>query len=229
MLMEKERKEIVEYGRKMSSSGLSKGTSGNLSIYDPETGYMAISPSGLGYFDTNPEDVVIMDLKHNIIDGDRKPSSEYGLHTIFYLTKPEARAVVHTHSTFCTTLACLNVPIKAVHYVIGGAGVSEVPCAEYATFGTEQLAENVKKALLNHSKSKAVLLANHGLVTSGPNMAKAFNLAVNLEFVAEMQWRASCMGTPVVLSDAEMDIVMESFKSYGQPKKAEEKKDGVGY
>lgn len=228
MMMEKERNEIVEYGQKMSSAGLSKGTSGNISIYDPESGYMAISPSGVGYFDTKPEDVVIMDLKGNIIDGTRKPSSEHGLHTIMYLCKPEARAVVHTHSTFCTTLACLRTPLKAVHYVIGGAGVAEIPCAEYTTFGTPQLAENVKEAIGNR-KSRAVLLANHGLVTSGPNLAKAFGLAVNLEFVAEMQWRASCIGTPVVLSNAEMDTVMESFKSYGQPKKPEEPKDGTGY
>lgn len=226
MLMEKERKEIAAYGRKMSAAGLSKGTSGNISIYDPETGYMAISPSGLDYFDTEPEDVVVMDLKNNIIDGTRKPSSEHGLHTVIYLNKPDARAVVHTHSTFCTTMACLNTPLKAVHYVVGGAGVPEVPCAEYATFGTRQLADNVKKVI---GKSKAVLLANHGLVTSGPSLAKAFGLAVNLEFVAEMQWRASCIGTPVVLSNEEMETVMESFKSYGQPQKASEKKDGMGY
>lgn len=226
MLMEKERIEIVEYGCKMSSAGLSKGTSGNISIYDPVTRYMAISPSGLDYFATQPEDVVVMDLDNHIIDGERKPSSEHGLHNVMYLNKPDARAVVHTHSTFCTTIACLNMPLKAVHYVIGGAGVPEVPCAEYATFGSMELAENVKKAL---GKSKAVLLANHGLVTSGPNLAKAFGLAVNLEFVAEMQWRASCIGSPVVLSDEEMMVVMESFKSYGQPGKAGAKKDGAGY
>lgn len=226
MLMEKERIEITEYGRKMSSSGLSKGTSGNISIYDPETGYMAISPSGLDYFSTQPEDIVVMDLKNNIIDGTRKPSSEHGLHTVMYQNKPEARAAVHTHSAFCTTISCLNLPLRAVHYVIGGAGVPEVPCAEYATFGTMELAENVEKVI---GKSKAVLLANHGLVTCGPTLAKAFGLAVNLEFVAEMQWRASCMGNPVVLSNAEMDVVMESFKSYGQPGKAGEKKDGTGY
>ena len=226
MLMQKERIEIVEYGRKMSSAGLSKGTSGNISIYDPVTRYMAISPSGLDYFATQPEDVVVMDLDNHIIDGERKPSSEHGLHTVMYLNKQDARAVVHTHSTFCTTIACLNMPLKAVHYVIGGAGVPEVPCAEYATFGSMELAENVKKAL---GKSKAVLLANHGLVTSGPNLAKAFGLAVNLEFVAEMQWRASCVGSPVVLSDEEMMVVMESFKSYGQPGKAGAKKDGTGY
>jgi L-fuculose-phosphate aldolase len=228
MLMEKERKEIADYGRKMSSSGLSKGTSGNISIYDPETGYMAISPSGLGYFETEPEDVVVMDLDGKIIDGSRKPSSEHNLHATMYQCKLDARAVVHAHSTFCTTMACLNRPVKAVHYVIGGAGAPEIPCAEYATFGTLELAASVKKAI-GSSQSRAVLLANHGLVTSGPSLAKAFGLAVNLEFVAEMEWRASCIGTPAVLSNGEIDVVMERFKSYGQPKKESVKKDGMGY
>ncbi|WP_040213214.1 L-fuculose-phosphate aldolase [Clostridium polynesiense] len=227
MLMEKERIEVVEYGKRMSSSGLSKGTSGNISVYNPETGYMAISPSGIGYFDTKPEDVVIMDLEGNIIDGTKKPSSEHGLHSIFYKEKPEARAVVHTHSTYCTTFACLNQPLKAVHYVIAGAGVSKVPCAEYATFGSSELAHNVITAC---DKGKAVLLANHGLVTCGPSLQKAFGLAVNMEFVAEMQWRGMAVGTPVVLDDKEMDNVMECFKSYGQPAKTtEEKKDGNCY
>lgn len=105
MLMEKERIEIVEYGKKMSSAGLCKGTSGNISIYDPETGYMAISPSGIGYFETEPEDVVVMKLDGTIVEGNRAPSSEHGLHSVIYLNKPEARAVVHTHSIYCTTFA----------------------------------------------------------------------------------------------------------------------------
>lgn len=225
MLMEKARQEIADFGRKMSADGLSKGTSGNLSIYDPETGYMAIGPSGLGYFETEAEDVVVMTLDGKIVDGKRKPSSEHDLHAVFYRNKPDARAVVHTHSTYCTTFACLNMPLKAAHYVIAGAGVAEVPCAEYATFGSPELAKN---AITACGKSRAVLLANHGLVTCGPSMAKAFGLAVNMEFVAEMQWRAMAVGQPVVLSNQEMDHVMEEFKSYGQPKK-EEKKDGMGY
>lgn len=226
MLMEKERIKVVEFGKKMSSSGLSKGTSGNISVYDPETGYMAISPSGIGYFETNPEDVVIMDLDGNIIDGTRKPSSEHGLHTIFYKNKPEARAVVHTHSNFCTTFACLNMPLRAVHYVIGGAGAAVVPCAKYATFGTQELADNVIEAC---GKGRAVLLANHGLVTCGVSLEKAFGLAVNMEFIAEMQWRCMSVGQPVILSDEEMDNVMDKFKSYGQPAKSENKNDIKGY
>lgn len=226
MLMEKERNDIVEFGKQMSSQGLSKGTSGNLSCYDPETGYMAIGPSGLGYFDTTPEDIVIMDLEGNIIEGKRKPSSEHNLHATVYKHHPEARAVVHTHSTYCTTFACLRQPLKAVHYVISGAGVDEVPCAEYATFGTPELAENVGKAM---GESKALLLANHGLVTCGPNMAKAFSLAVNMEFVAEMQWRCMAVGTPSVLTGEEMAAVRVRMQSYGQAKKPGEPKDTVGY
>ena len=218
MLMEKERIEIVEYGKKMSSAGLCKGTSGNISIYDPETGYMAISPSGIGYFETEPEDVVVMKLDGTIVEGNRAPSSEHGLHSVIYLNKPEARAVVHTHSIYCTTFAALNQPLKAVHYVIGGAGVSEIPCAPYCTFGTPELAESVKNTI---GDSKAVLLQNHGLVASGPKLAKAFSLAVNLEFVAEIQYRALCIGQPCVLSDEQM--------AEGQPAKNNEKKDGMGY
>ena len=84
--MQEEREQIVEYGKKMSADRLTSGTSGNISIYNAEKGYMAISPSGIGYFDVKPEDVVIMDLDANIVDGDKKPSSEWALHTAMYKT-----------------------------------------------------------------------------------------------------------------------------------------------
>ena len=115
MLMQEERELVVEYGKKMSAARLSTGTSGNISIYNAEKGLMAISPSGIDYFSTRPEDVVITDLDANIVDGDKKPSSEWGLHTTFYRHKPHARAVVHTHSMYCTTFAVLGQPIRAVY------------------------------------------------------------------------------------------------------------------
>ena len=99
---------VVEYGRKMSTDRLSTGTSGNISVCNAEKGLMAISPSGMDYFSTTPEDVVITDLEANIVDGVRKPSSEWALHTAFYRHKPHARAVVHTHSMYCTTFAVLG-------------------------------------------------------------------------------------------------------------------------
>lgn len=211
-----EKKELVEYGKKMSAEGLSSGTSGNLSIYLKEEGVVLITPSGIGYFDTTPEDIVVMDLEGNIIEGSRKPSSEWHLHTLFYKNKPEARAVVHTHSKFCTTLATLRMPIKAVHYVIADAGTNEVPCAPYRRYGTEELA---KVAVESAGESNAVLLANHGIVVCGKNLKSAYGLAKGMEYVAEIQVTAMSVGEPVVLSKEEMDEVLEGFKTYGQVKR----------
>ena len=211
-----EKKELVEYGKKMSAEGLSSGTSGNLSIYLKEEGVVLITPSGIGYFDTTPEDIVAMDLEGNIIEGTRKPSSEWHLHTLFYKNKPEARAVVHTHSKFCTTLATLRMPIKAVHYVIADAGTNEVPCAPYRRYGTEELA---KVAVESAGESNAVLLANHGIVVCGKNLKSAYGLAKGMEYVAEIQVTAMSVGEPVVLSKEEMDEVLEGFKTYGQVKR----------
>ena len=214
MLMQEERELVVEYGKKVSLAGLCPGTSGNISIYNAEKGLMAISPSGMDYFSTQPEDVVITDLEANIVDGARKPSSEWGLHTTFYKHKPQARAVVHTHSMYCTTFAVLGQPIRAVHYVIGDTGVATVPCAPYYPFGTLELAEAAIKVC---GESNAVLLGNHGLVTCGSSLKSAYSLACNMEYIAELQYRAMCIGKPNILSDEEMADVMERFKSYGQP------------
>lgn len=211
-----EKKELVEYGKKMSAEGLSSGTSGNLSIYLKEEGVVLITPSGIGYFDTEPEDIVVMDLDGNIVEGSRKPSSEWHLHTLFYKNKPEARAVVHTHSKYCTTLSTLRMPIKAVHYVIADAGTDEVPCAPYRRYGTEELA---KVAVETAGESNAVLLANHGIVVCGKNLKSAYGLAKGMEYVAEIQVTAMSVGEPVVLTKEEMAEVMEGFKTYGQVKR----------
>ena len=215
MLMQEERELVAEYGRILSTSGLCPGTSGNISIYNAEKGLMAISPSGIDYFATLPEDVVITDLEANIVDGHRKPSSEWALHTTFYKHKPHARAVVHTHSVYCTTLSILGEPIRAVHYVIGDANSDIIPCAPYHTFGTVELAETAIRAC---GESDAVLLANHGMVACGKDIGSAFGLARNAEYIAHLQILASCVGKPNVLSHEQMLEVLEKFKSYGQPK-----------
>lgn len=217
MQMEKERALIAEYGRKMSAAGLSHGTAGNISIYDRETGLMAISPTGVNYFDTTPEDIVIMKLDGSIVEGTRKPSSEYGLHIGFYKANKDGscNAVVHTHSNYATTLSCIGEPIRAVHYVIAGSGSHEIPLCEYVTFGTPELAE---KAVAAAKGCRAVLLANHGLVATGVDLAKAFNLACNLEDVARLQWQCLCAGRMNVLTEEQIHRVMERFKTYGQTK-----------
>ncbi len=219
MIMEKERLLIVEYGKKMSTSGLSRGTAGNISIFDKDQGLMAISPSGVGYFETEPEDVVIMKLDGTIVDGKRKPSSEYGLHAGFYKAKAAegCLSVVHTHSDYATTLACMGEPLQAVHYVIATAGTHEIPLCPYTTFGTPELAEMAVAAC---NDGQAVLLANHGLVAFGVTLAKAFNLAGNLESLAKTQWQCMCAGKMNVLTKEQIDAVKVRFQTYGQTKPA---------
>ncbi|NLX61976.1 MAG: L-fuculose-phosphate aldolase [Tissierellia bacterium] len=212
MLMEKERQLIVEYGRKLITQGLTRGTSGNLSIFNREKNLLAISPSGMDYFEIQAEDVVILDIEGNIVDGHRKPSSEVELHRIFYERRQDINAIVHTHSIYSTVLACLNYSLPAVHYVVASAG-KDVRCAQYATFGTRQLAENTYKAMEGR---KAVLLANHGLLTGGKDLKEAFGIAESVEYCAEIYYRAKSIGQPVIIGDGEMEIILEKFKTYGQ-------------
>ena len=210
-----ERKQIVEAGKKLITDRLTTGTSGNISIYDAEKKLMLISPSGIGYFDTKPEDIVVMDLDGKIVEGDKKPSSEWGLHAAMYKTKPNARAAVHTHSMFCTVLACLREPLKAAHYVVADSGATCVPCAEYQTYGTPELAKAATEAM---GESDAVLLANHGMIAVGKSLSSAYGLAAGMEYCAEVYYRAMCAGKPYVLPDDEMRRVIEKFKGYGQVK-----------
>ena len=122
MLLEKERKKIVKYGKKLIESGLTKGTGGNISIYNEEENLMAISPSGIDYFETEPEDVTVLDLDGNIVDGDRKPSSEYPMHKIFYEKRDDIKAVVHAHSMYSTTISTLRWDIPALSYLVPFGG-----------------------------------------------------------------------------------------------------------
>lgn len=115
MVLREERELVVEYGKKLSQEKLSVGTSGNISVYNVEEGLMAITPSGMDYMKLKPEDVVVMDLDSHLVDSDRKPSSEWALHTGFYLKKKDIRAVVHTHPKYSTIFAVLREPIRPVH------------------------------------------------------------------------------------------------------------------
>ncbi|MDD7305472.1 MAG: class II aldolase/adducin family protein [Peptoniphilaceae bacterium] len=211
----KERELLVEYGKIMSKEGLSSGTSGNLSIYKPCKNLVFITPSGIGYLDTKPADIVVMTLDGKIVEGYKKPSSEWHLHTMFYKNKKEARAVVHTHSIYCTTFAALRMPIYPVHYVIADANAYEIPCAPYVRYGTEKLAQ---VAVETAGKSDAVLLANHGLVACGKNLPSAYGLAREIEYLAKIQYKAMSIGKPVLLTAEEIDEVSEGFKTYGQGK-----------
>nr|WP_307775864.1 L-fuculose-phosphate aldolase [uncultured Cetobacterium sp.] len=213
MLLEKERKEIVEYGKKMILDGLTKGTGGNISAVNREKKLMGITPSGIDYMKMQPEDVVIIDVESGkIVDGDRVPSSESDMHRIFYKYRDDIHAMVHTHSKYATALSCINEKLPAVHYLLAVAGI-DVPCAEYATYGTVKLAKNAFEAMQG---TKAVLLSNHGMITGGESLSEAYNIAENVEFCCELYSIAKTLGEPKILSDEEMKGMIERFKNYGK-------------
>ncbi|MBC3888086.1 L-fuculose-phosphate aldolase [Acetobacterium paludosum] len=213
MILQREREEIVDYCRKMITSGLTKGTGGNISIYNREQKLIAISPSGIDYFETEPEDIVVMDLDGKIVEGKRKPSSEYELHRIFYVKRDDIDAVVHTHSVYATVLATLRQPLPASSYLVAYAGL-DVQCAEYASFGTLELANFTFAAM---SDRYAVLMANHGLLTGGKDVLNAFNIAEQIEYCAEVYVKARAIGKPVILDEEEMKKNIQVFNnSYGQ-------------
>ncbi len=215
MLYRKERELVVEYGKKLIESKLTTGTGGNISIFIRDKQIMLITPSGIDYLKTKPEDILIMDLQGNVIDGQQKPSSEYGMHRIFYQNREDINAVVHVHSTYSTTLSCMNWELPAVHYLVAISGGENVRCAKYATFGTKELAENAYDSMKDRY---AVLLANHGLLTGAKDLANAFSKAEEIEFCAEIYYRTKSLGNPVILSKQEMDKMLGLFQSYGQVK-----------
>ena len=212
MLMENERKLIVEYGKLLVTKGLTTGTGGNISIFDKEKKYFAISPSGIDYFETEPEDVVIMDLDGKVVEGERKPTSECMMHLIFYKKRDDVEAVVHTHSRFSSTISCMRWDIPALHYYVAFAGKT-IPCAKYASYGTQELADNAFEGM---GEGKAALLANHGLITIGRSVKEAFLVAEMSEEMAEYYYRTKSIGEPVLLDEEEMESMLLRFKSYGQ-------------
>jgi L-fuculose-phosphate aldolase len=220
MLLQDERSAIVRFGNRLLAAGLTSGTGGNLSIINRRAGLIAISPSGVPYEEMVPQDVPVVGLDAGTLEGDRKPSSELGFHLALYRKRPDIQAVVHTHSVYATTMACLNWEIPAVHYLVAYCG-PKVPLAPYATFGTPELARNVSESI---GAGNAVLLANHGLVAVGPNLETAFAVAEEIELVARIYYQAKSVGHPVILAPEEMARVMEKFSTYGQ-KGPESKKD----
>lgn len=214
MLMKSQREQLVEYGKKLITSGLTKGTGGNLSIFDREQKLIAITPSGIDYFNIKSEDIVIMDINGQQIEGNKTPSSEFEMHRIFYEKRTDIDAIIHTHTIYATTISCLRWKLPAVHYMIALAG-KDVRCAEYATFGTKELAENAFEAMKDR---KAVLLANHGLLAGANNLENAFNITEEIEYCAELYYRTKSIGEPIILPDEEMGLMSEKFKTYGQRK-----------
>ena len=214
MILEKEREQVIEYSLKLLSEGLTNGTAGNVSIFNREEGLVAISPTGVNYSELTPEMISIVDLDGKLIEG-LKPSSELEMHMILYRNREDVNAVIHTHPVYTTVLACLRQDLPAIDYMIAVTGATKVKCAEYASYGTKELAENAYKAM---GSSLAVILANHGLTTAGKDIANAFNITVQVEYISNLYIKARNIGEPIILPDKEMNSMLERFKTYGQIK-----------
>ena len=204
------RRAMIEAARRMNASGLNQGTSGNLG--HRVAGGFLVTPSGMDYDRLVPGDIVMMrsDGSH---EGRRLPSSEWRFHRDILDARSEVEVVLHAHSMFATTLACLGRDIPSFHYMVAVAGGETIRCAPYATFGTEALSRHAVAALAGRN---ACLLANHGMIALGPDLRSALKLALDVESLAAMYWRALQAGKPVLLDDSEMARVLKKFETYGK-------------
>ena len=221
------RRDIVAACLWINSSGLNPGTAGNISVRYGDT--MLISPSGVPYEQLEPEDIVAMTLTGEygsyVASGTNVPSSEWRFHLDIMRARPDVGAIVHTHSLYATVLACARKDIPPVHYMIAAAGGSSIRCSRYATYGTAELSQAALEALEDRN---CCILANHGMIATGPNLAKAQWLAVELETIAKQYYLTLCIGGPVLLGDAEIAHVKERFKGYGPKPKAQPANQNAG-
>jgi L-fuculose-phosphate aldolase len=205
------RERLAGAARKLSAMGMNPGRSGNVSARVP--GGFLVTPSGMPYDAMVPEDLVLLDPSGDPRSGPRKPSTEWRLHRDIYARMPQAGAVVHTHSPFATTLACLGRGIPSFHYEVAFAGGADIRCAGYATFGTQELSDAALGALEGR---RACLLANHGAVAWGEDIEDAAGLAEKVEALARLYWQALQVGEPTLLPEAEMARVLAKFANYGK-------------
>jgi len=204
------RKAVIATAQQLNPLGINQGTSGNVSVRAGDG--LLITPSGLPYDALQPAQVVWMDLDGQF-DGPWQPSSEWRFHCDILRARPDIDAVVHTHATRATALACLEKGIPAFHYMVAVAGGADIRCAPYATFGTAALSDHVLAAL---DGRLACLLANHGLIACGRTLDKALALAVEVEALAAMYLQALAIGPPALLDDDEMARVLRKFETYGR-------------
>jgi L-fuculose-phosphate aldolase len=209
--------EVLDVALKACSLGLSKSTmtSGNISARTENESFF-ITPSGVPADDLLDSKIVEVGFSGDFF-GDYKPSSEWRFHKDIYENFEDVNAVFHMHSPYCTAIACVRRTIPAFHYMVGVAGGKNIKCADYATYGTQELSDNVVRALQGR---KACLLANHGMIAVGKDLKSALKLAVEVEDLAEQYYKVLQLGSPFVIEDDEMDKILEKFTSYGNPQKA---------
>jgi L-fuculose-phosphate aldolase len=202
--------QVIDSCVAMNTQGINQGSAGNISVRYKD-GFL-ITPSGMAYDRLKPEHIVLVGLDGN--SGDAwNPSSEWRMHRDIYANRPEAGAVLHAHSTFATALSCLRNDIPAFHYMIAVAGGHSIRCANYALFGTQTLSDHMLTAL---DERRACLLGTHGMICFHDNLDKVLWLGVEVETLAKQYWHACQAGEPVILSDTQMDEVLQQFRDYGK-------------
>jgi L-fuculose-phosphate aldolase len=214
-VLEAEREQVAAAARRLAADGLVSGTSGNLSARAGD--HVAVTPTGGALAELEAADVTVVDLAGQVVDGALAPTSEVDLHLGIY-RRYDAGAVVHTHAPMATALACVLDELPCVHYemlLLGGP----VRVAPYATFGTAELAASVLDALEDRT---AALMANHGTVTHGPDIAAAVRATEVLEWASTVYWRAHAIGEPRTLDAEQRQAVVDAViaRGYGAPRPA---------
>jgi L-fuculose-phosphate aldolase len=210
VILERERRAVVEHAPELA--GLTPGRTGNLSVRDGDA--FAVTPTGVPYDAFDAADVPVVGVDGEVRGGAMAPSSEVPMHAAIY-RRDEPGAIVHTHSPWTTSLAVAREALPPVHYMIVAVG-KRVPVAEYAPYGTDELAANVVGAM-RAADSHAALIENHGLVVTGPDLPTAVENAVHVESLARLYLTTRAAGfEPTELSDAQLETVIEQFESYGQ-------------
>ena len=204
------REQILAACKQLETTGLNRGTSGNVSCREGD--HFLITPTGVPVDEMTPSRIVTLNFDGKVI-GVGKPSSEWQFHADILRARQEINAVVHTHAPHATALACLREDLPPFHYMIAIAGGDSVRCAPYALFGTDTLSQHAVEALRDR---KACLLANHGMITLGRDLDEAMAIAIELESLCQQYLIARQVGNPTLLSENEMQAVIERFKSYGK-------------
>ena len=204
------RQEMIAVCRRLNAAGLNTGTSGNLSMRCGKG--VLITPSGIAYEAMRPAEIVEMDFSGRYY-GDYLPSSEWRFHLDILKARPDANVVLHSHAPFCSAVACCRRDIPPVHYMVASAGGDVIKCSGYALFGTPDLS---REALVALGPRNACLLANHGVIVLGADLARAYALLEEVENLARIYATVQGMGGGAPLGKAEMTAVLERFKTYGK-------------
>ncbi len=212
----KAREDLVAAVARLDELGLNRGSTGNLSVRAAKGGFW-ITPTGMAPEEITPRALVRLADDGTALEGDWAPSSEWPFHRAIYAARPDLGAVVHMHSPHATALACLRRGLPSFHYMVAVAGGDDVPCTGYHLFGTEALSQAVAAAFADRH---ACLMANHGLVAGGAGIAQAMKVALEVESLCGIYLQTLAVGEPVLLSKAEMAVVIERFKSYGKARRA---------